>query len=264
MLWNFILDLLIILSASHSCCLVPTEFEDSLLRACFQVLTDWVSSCYFTWEYIAGFWLVSRVSFQTMAETPPCSTVAVSGLLESLMSCGESFFVLRRFRDTKFIGLGFVIAEPSLEVPSWLLFWHGSSVWEKRLQENIEKCTIFNKRKRWFHPSGVKLHLVNMSVSWLLMSTYVIWILGSNLILSHNQPKATLWVLDTCLIVGLLHLICILITTSLSSKINTWDSSLWRMCVCWNIVHMRQFINMVPCCRWSVICWTQLFNRYIP
>ena len=41
---------------------------------------------------------------------------------------------------------------------------------------------------------------------------------GSKLILSNNQANATLWVLDTCLIVGLLLLIIILITASLSSK----------------------------------------------
>ena len=40
----------------------------------------------------------------------------------------------------------------------------------------------------------------------------------SRLILSNNQSKATLWVLDTCLIVGLLPFIIILITASLSSK----------------------------------------------
>ena len=33
-----------------------------------------------------------------------------------------------------------------------------------------------------------------------------------------KQTRATLWVLDTCLIVGLLPLIIILITASLSSK----------------------------------------------
>ena len=41
------------------------------------------------------------------------------------------------------------------------------------------------------------------------MSTYLIWILASNLILLHNQLKATLRLLDTCLIVGLLPLIFI-------------------------------------------------------
>ena len=38
------------------------------------------------------------------------------------------------------------------------------------------------------------------------------------MILSNSQSAATLWVLDTCLIVGLLPLMIILITASLSSK----------------------------------------------
>ena len=42
--------------------------------------------------------------------------------------------------------------------------------------------------------------------------------LGSKLILSNNQSRATLWVLETCLIVGLLPFMIILITASLSSK----------------------------------------------
>ena len=42
-----------------------------------------------------------------------------------------------------------------------------------------------------------------MSASWFLVSTYLIWIFGSKLTLSNNQPSAALWVLDTCLIVGL-------------------------------------------------------------
>ena len=51
-----------------------------------------------------------------------------------------------------------------------------------------------------------------------LVSTYLIWIFGSRLILSNNQSSATLWVRYTCLIVGLLSLMTILITASLSSK----------------------------------------------
>ena len=46
----------------------------------------------------------------------------------------------------------------------------------------------------------------------------------SKLILSNNQPRETLWVLDTYLIVGLLPLIVILITASLSS--NTYNIAL--------------------------------------
>ena len=53
-----------------------------------------------------------------------------------------------------------------------------------------------------------------MSASWCLVSIYLIWISGSRLILSNNQSKATPWVLDTCLIVGLLPLIIIWITAS--------------------------------------------------
>ena len=55
------------------------------------------------------------------------------------------------------------------------------------------------------------------------MSTYLIWILRFKLILPNNQSIATLWVLDTCLSVGLLPLIIILITASLFSKIYNWD-----------------------------------------
>ena len=47
---------------------------------------------------------------------------------------------------------------------------------------------------------------------------YLIWILGSKLILSNNQSRATLWVLETCIIARLLPFMIILITASLSSK----------------------------------------------
>ena len=63
-----------------------------------------------------------------------------------------------------------------------------------------------------------KLSLVSMSASWFLVSMCLIWIVGSKLTLSSNQSRATLWVLETCLIVGLLPLIFILFTASLSSK----------------------------------------------
>ena len=56
----------------------------------------------------------------------------------------------------------------------------------------------------------------NVSVQYVCQ--LVFGVLGSILILSNNEPKATVWVLDTCLIVGLLPLIIILLTASLSSK----------------------------------------------
>ena len=46
-----------------------------------------------------------------------------------------------------------------------------------------------------------------MSASWFLELTYLIWILGSILIPSNNQSKATLWIEDTRLLVGLRPLI---------------------------------------------------------
>ena len=54
---------------------------------------------------------------------------------------------------------------------------------------------------------------------------YLIWIFGSTLIRSNNQSSATLWVLETRLIVGLLPLMIILITASLSS--NTYNKASW-------------------------------------
>ena len=40
--------------------------------------------------------------------------------------------------------------------------------------------------KKMFHSSRVKLPLVNLSMSWFLVLTYFIWILGSELILSNQ------------------------------------------------------------------------------
>ena len=52
------------------------------------------------------------------------------------------------------------------------------------------KWLMLNKHKRWFHSSRVKFPLVSMSASWFLVSMYLIWILGSKLILSSNQLKS--------------------------------------------------------------------------
>ena len=62
-----------------------------------------------------------------------------------------------------------------------------------------------------------------MSASWFWCRCIFIWIWGSRLIRSNNQSRATQWVLETCLIVGLLPSIIILITASLSS--NTYNKS---------------------------------------
>ena len=57
---------------------------------------------------------------------------------------------------------------------------------------------------------------------WCQHIWFVFWV--SKLILSNNRSNATLWVLDTCLIIGLRPLMIILITASLSSKMYSWDS----------------------------------------
>ena len=54
-----------------------------------------------------------------------------------------------------------------------------------------------------------------------LVSMYLIWIFGSKLIRSSNQSRATLLLLETSLIVGLLPFRVILITASSSS--NTYN-----------------------------------------
>ena len=77
---------------------------------------------------------------------------------------------------------------------------------------------MLNKRRRLFHSSRVKLPLMSMSATWFLESMHLIWIFGSKLYLSNNQSSATLRVRDTCLVVGLLPLLIILITASLSCK----------------------------------------------
>ena len=64
-----------------------------------------------------------------------------------------------------------------------------------------------------------------MSTTDFLISTELIWILRSQWILSNNQSKVTLWHLDTCLIVGLLPFMIILITASLSS--NLYNKASW-------------------------------------
>ena len=85
-------------------------------------------------------------------------------------------------------------------------------------QQIEQKCLMLNTWWRLFHSTRVKLPLVTVYAGWCLVPMYPIWIFGSKLILSNNESKATLWVLDTRFIVGLRPLLNILITDSLSSK----------------------------------------------
>ena len=103
------------------------------------------------------------------------------------------------------------------------------SVWKKWLRENVERFMMSSRCKKLFHSSRVKLPLVHKSVIWFLMSTCLIWILGSKMIPLNNQSNATRRVPDTCLMVGLLPFMIILITASLTSKMFQRDSP-WEEC----------------------------------
>ena len=76
------------------------------------------------------------------------------------------------------------------------------------LAQQVElKWLTLNKWSRLFHSSRVKLPSVKMSASWYVWyQMYRIWILESRLILSNNQPKATLWFL---------------------THVSLWDFGLW-------------------------------------
>ena len=89
------------------------------------------------------------------------------------------------------------------------------------------KWLMLNKHKRWFHSSCMNFHFVNMSASWFLVSVYLIWILVSQWFdRTTNQSRATLWVRETCLIVGLLpfhnHF-----NYSASLSSNTYNKASW-------------------------------------
>ena len=62
--------------------------------------------------------------------------------------------------------------------------------------KRTEMADVEQMKKIVFHSSRVKLPLVNTSANGCFVSMYLIWILGFRLILSNNQSKATLWVLD--------------------------------------------------------------------
>ena len=154
-------------------------------------------SCRLTWQYSIGSRLVFRISFLLLIGTPPCSSLAFPGLMGSLK-------ILRRVLPrTLRTGCGtpdsWGSTSPSPNslasvLPSVSLQWKSlrvlSETWHsvftigrerkllKRLQENIEKIMMLNKRRRWFHSPRVKLTLVSMSASWFLVSTYLILDLG--------------------------------------------------------------------------------------
>ena len=110
---------------------------------------------------------------------------------------------------------------------------------------------MLNKWRRLFHSSRVKLPSVTMSASGCLVSRYRIWILESRSILSTDQSKATLWVLDACLIVGLRPLIIIfnhgfIVLKDIQHSIGTRMCSAW-----WNVINIGQI--EIGVCSWNLL-----------
>ena len=97
---------------------------------------------------------------------------------------GSTSGALSLHRETKFIiGLDFAVTLSSPD-SSGVLFDIPS-------EQSVElKWLMLNKHKRCFHSSRVKFPLVSMSASWFLVSMYLIWIFGSNLIRSKNPVKS--------------------------------------------------------------------------
>ena len=68
--------------------------------------------------------------------------------------------------------------------------------------QNSEVFMMLNKTEKVVPLFTGEIASVKMSASLFLVSTYLIWMLGSKLILSNNQSSANLMSQDTCLIVG--------------------------------------------------------------
>ena len=122
---------------------------------------------------------------------------------------------------------------------------------------------MINKHKRWFHSSRVKFPLVSISANWFLVSLYLIWNLGFKLILSNNQSRATQWVLETCLIVGLLPFMIILITAWLSS--NTDNKASWREELTFEEIKSTLFKSLITlwdCLRFWIVWGGERTSRW--
>ena len=180
----------------------PSSSIDDLRSSCYETLSlcsppepvSWCSSsskiqpalpvsrnlhfecfpvCRLTWEYSLGSRLGFRISF-LMPGAPPCSFSTFTRLTGLPKSCGGFFLALNGlcktrfmhldFATAEFVGFGFAIGEPSLEVASCPLF-HMARCFligsERKLlewlQENIEKFMMFIKRRRLLHSSRMKL-----------------------------------------------------------------------------------------------------------
>ena len=237
---------------------------------CFHVLGKWSGSwfhshagvlpalvvvAYFchTWELDASsFGRESRdTDFLVLARRPKSLLDALS--IPGLFDAFDLFAIedLAKACETKFIiGFDFDMALSS-PVPSCILFCN-PLFGQRKLFEL--RMLMWSRWRKCVQSSRVKLPFVDVSVSWCLVSMYLIWILGSKLILSNNQWRATLWVLETCLIVGLLPFMIILIIVVFK---DIQQSFLTRsMHVCGNESTLFRS-SIFP---WDVIAWNFLWS----
>ena len=214
-----------VLGAARTSLLVLVEFDASFWSHWFHESELWAFSCRLTWERsISGLWVVYSYDhlvhyrhspdwreIQNSAEDFPSRSTGcvkpcwlVSPSLEPLVLASQSMNLQgKSFLDLSLTWRSACRSDHRVKLMKWL-------------QENIEKLIILNNR------SNVSEVVLGVNMCDLD--------LGSKLILSNNQSSWSLWVLDTCPIVGLLPLIIILITASLSSKMYNWDSP-WEECV---------------------------------
>ena len=132
----------------------------------------------------------------------------------------------------------------SIFLPS---LWHGTllSVWKKEMAARDHREIHDIQQTKKIVPLITCEITFAQNVSELVLGVNIFDLdLGSKLILSNNKSSATLRVLDTCLIVTLLPLMIILITASLSSRMYNWGLAVRRICVCGDVVHMRQFLKI--------------------
>ena len=159
--------------------------------------------------------IVSRVRFSRCRKlwvTPVYIVIALPGLSGLLRAVLVSLPTPQRLEswdawDTKTLGLvfactglsgfGFATAEPSPTFRSCPLFDisfgfldNSETKWLKWLRENEDTVMMFNKRSTLFHSSLEKLPLDRISASWFLVSTYLVWILGSKMdSIKQTNPK---------------------------------------------------------------------------
>ena len=156
------------------------------------------------------------------------------------------------------------IARPNSSSASILLWLflrlHFLAFFPTSLQDNWWNWNCW----RWTKTKDDSIHHVwNFPLSVCLrvgfsVSMYLIWILGSKLILSNNGSRAILWVLETCLICRASSLYdhldhCFVVFKHIQQRFLTWRIDVWGNNI--NIVqiinHSMRFLSrlkLVRCC----------------